>query len=436
MRRGHRRRLIRDEERESCRGRATYARSLNKGRRRHASNRGGRFRERRKEGRWQHYDLEILFSVDAFGFEQDAFEFEEESGSVFDFDLAHDEGTCGQDQSTRAACTETATETADFLWATVHANAANEATHRSMQSNSNSSDDWSLCSSGDDAPLPRRRHSALAWEAAQKRAEDVAKAYLQSHHNKRSESAQSRRRRRQLQPALPPSIPVTVHHPQWIPREEQQGSHAPQFEHQQGLALAAAKQAAAACAPKLKTPTNFQVEVAEGSAEYCAVIDYFQSTVLRSDEIVGLSRLQNATVYRRFASNHSDEELSVMFHGCGSPSNEESIMRHGFQVSHCRSGGQNFGTWFAYNAKYSDAGYTFRDEKGVDHIFVCLVSRRCVVVDNMTMRVVAQDCAYPLWLLRYRRSPDAIRSARTRPRQGPAFFFVVKDGKWLREDRI
>merc|ERR1719277_2605961 len=106
---------------------------------------------------------------------------------------------------------------------------------------------------------------------------------------------------------------------------------------------------------------------------------------------------------------------------------------NGFQVSHCRSGGQNFGTWFAYNATYSDSGgYVFGDEQGLQHIFVCVVSRRYVVKDDMIMRVVAQDSAYPLWLLRYRRSDRPAKRA-ARHVQRPTSFFVVKDGKWVRE---
>merc|ERR1712154_183455 len=174
----------------------------------------------------------------------------------------------------------------------------------------------------------------------------------------------------------------------------------PQWEREHCLALDAAKQATAS--PMKGSQQN--VEIGRESAEFHAVTDYFLSTLNRGDEIYSLTRLQNANVFQRFAANETDEELTVMFHGCRSHTNEESIRMNGFQVSHCRSGGHNFGTWFAYNAKYSDAGYVFMDEEGFHHIFVCVVSRRYVVKDDHVMRVVAQDCAYPLWLLRYRRA--------------------------------
>merc|ERR1719221_842227 len=92
-----------------------------------------------------------------------------------------------------------------------------------------------------------------------------------------------------------------------------------------------------------------------------------------------------------------------MFHGCRSQENEDSILRRGFQVSQCVSGGANFGTWFAYNASYSDSGFAYEDSDGIKHLFVCVVSEKKVVLDDQRcMRVVAQDCACPVWLLKYR----------------------------------
>merc|ERR1719330_1008199 len=90
-----------------------------------------------------------------------------------------------------------------------------------------------------------------------------------------------------------------------------------------------------------------------------------------------------------------------MFHGCRSLANEESIMAGGFNVSRCVSGGGGFGTWFAYNSSYSNSGYVLSLE-GTRHIFVCAVSdTKDVALDNSIMRVVGQDCAYPMWLLTY-----------------------------------
>jgi hypothetical protein len=92
-----------------------------------------------------------------------------------------------------------------------------------------------------------------------------------------------------------------------------------------------------------------------------------------------------------------------MFHGCRSQDNEAKILANGFQVSQCVSGGANFGTWFAYNAAYSDGGFVHTDCDGVKHLFLSIVSEKDVARDDkICMRVVAQDCAYPAWLLTYR----------------------------------
>ena len=50
-----------------------------------------------------------------------------------------------------------------------------------------------------------------------------------------------------------------------------------------------------------------------------------------------------------------------MFHGCKSAANEEAIVREGFDVGRCTSGGQGYGTWFAYASRYSDNGYALVD---------------------------------------------------------------------------
>jgi len=101
------------------------------------------------------------------------------------------------------------------------------------------------------------------------------------------------------------------------------------------------------------------------------------------------------------------------------------------------SGGPNFGTWFAYGAAYSDNGFVYIDQSGVRHLFVCVVSYKHTVYDNNLMRVVGQDCAYPLWLLAYtmpesrRPLPAASKKVRKPGAPGPQVFFVVKDGQWV-----
>lgn len=91
-----------------------------------------------------------------------------------------------------------------------------------------------------------------------------------------------------------------------------------------------------------------------------------------------------------------------MFHGCKSLSNEKSIIENGFQIDRCRSGGTNYGTWFAYNSSYSDGSFALTDSSGWKHLFVCLVSRNGQRRDDETMRVVGQGAAYPQWLVVYR----------------------------------
>jgi len=176
----------------------------------------------------------------------------------------------------------------------------------------------------------------------------------------------------------------------------------------------------------------------QSSEEFRAVVDYFHVTVgspgLEVQEVV---RLQNPRVYERCDSGPDLD--TIMFHGCKSQANEDSIIAHGFQVQRCMSGGQNFGTWFAYYASYSNSGYAFRDQKQNLHLFVCVVSSKHVVLDNTTMRVVGQGCAYPLWLLKYKCPASSFSTAPALvPRKAttafaPKGFHVVRDGAWVLE---
>ena len=110
-------------------------------------------------------------------------------------------------------------------------------------------------------------------------------------------------------------------------------------------------------------------------------------------------RVQNAEVYQGFQRDGSE---SLMFHGCKSSTNEASIVQNGFQVSHCVSGGSNYGTWFAYVSSYSNGSFAFNDADGWRHLFVCVVSLHGVKKNNATMRVVSQGGAYPQWIVHYR----------------------------------
>merc|ERR1711879_943216 len=108
----------------------------------------------------------------------------------------------------------------------------------------------------------------------------------------------------------------------------------------------------------------------------------------------------------------------------------------------CKSGGHRFGTWFAYGASYSNSGFVFVDRREIRHLFVCMVSSKHVVLDNATMRVVGEGCAYPLWLLTYcvTRSSSTVRAASapapksSKPTSSASKrFYVVKNGSWVLE---
>merc|ERR1711920_238141 len=168
------------------------------------------------------------------------------------------------------------------------------------------------------------------------------------------------------------------------------------------------------------------------SEEYQAVTKYFKATVGCNTNVQELTRLQNPGVY--YNCYVSQGFNTIMFHGCRSQANENSIIEHGFQVKCCTSGGTGFGTWFAYGAQYSNRGYAFVDPDGIRHLFVSVVSSKHVVLDNATMRVVGQGCAYPLWLLKYQCEP----SSKPIPRKAyktpvPRVFYVVRDGSWVLE---
>lgn len=431
MRRGHRRRLARETGRESCRGRATYAKSANKGCRRLAADQVLHHREQRKQARWQRLDIAFSFSEFQQDWQEDSVA--DDSEALFG---SQSWGPWGD------RCISKGSQ-GDVFHVNHLCQADEDTEYESRQSNSDtvSSDSWSPSSSGDGLATDGRRRCgvagcAVAWEVAVKRADEVALAYVQSLGGKSEQRLRTGRRRLPRSEVAPPAPPSATPLPAPIPREQQSGYHSPFLEYEHTSALAAARQATAC---RKGTWKARRAVVGKESAEYRAVTEYFMATCSRHDgqEIVGVERVQNAEVFRRFAED--DEDLTVMFHGCKTCLNEDSIVAQGFQVAHCRSGGSNFGTWFAYNASYSDSGFIYSEAgKGsVCHIFVCLVSRRYVVKDDATMRVVAQDCAYPMWILRYRHTGCARTIVPRAPRSGqrPIFFFVVKDGRWVLEDR-
>merc|ERR1712150_90641 len=115
--------------------------------------------------------------------------------------------------------------------------------------------------------------------------------------------------------------------------------------------------------------------------------------------------------------------------------NEDSIKSIGFQVSRCSSGGKNYGTWFAYNAAYSDSGYAFSDQEGVRHLFVCVVCYAEVVRDDAVMRVVGQGCAYPMWLLKYKRPVPPPLPLRAITPSNSALLRKADETPWIRRPK-
>lgn len=192
---------------------------------------------------------------------------------------------------------------------------------------------------------------------------------------------------------------------------------------------------------KINQPALYPCEefVSPKSEEYDVVTRYFEATLGQRCNIQLLTRLPAPDDASRRAFR-TDGDHTVMFHGCRSEENERKIVANGFRVSSCLSGGRNFGTWFAYKADYSNIGYAFDDRKGWRHIFICVVSYYHTVLDNNTIRVVGQGCAYPQWLLRYKFQPlpcpaPAPAAAPARPaaavsRGNDRTWYVVRNGKW------
>ncbi|CAJ1373614.1 unnamed protein product [Effrenium voratum] len=268
------------------------------------------------------------------------------------------------------------------------------------------------------------------WEMAQRVAASTAAAY------------------RKLVPARPKAVksPPKVKKPQQrifstVPRV--QASVSPPFPEAHAAALEFAK--GEESEQSLRTGKHFgrgkpgqpkrqkleQIDAC--SPEYEAITRYFQQTLSREPEIHSLSRITQQGVQQRFMSNGDN---TLMFHGCRSVQNYERILSDGFQTSRCCSGGAGYGTWFAYNASYSDGGYA-HDAGGWKHLFVCVVSNYYTVLDNTSMRVVGQDCAYPQWVIKYRfenqRLPSSPLPAKPTSSTKGRTFYVVRDGQWVPE---
>lgn len=48
-----------------------------------------------------------------------------------------------------------------------------------------------------------------------------------------------------------------------------------------------------------------------------------------------------------------------------------------------------------------------KEAAGMRYIFVCMASSCHILYDNNEVRVVGQDCVYPMWLLKYELPADS-----------------------------
>lgn len=142
------------------------------------------------------------------------------------------------------------------------------------------------------------------------------------------------------------------------------------------------------------------VAVQQNSEEYRAAAAHLRQTLDGMPVQIGsLLRVENAQVYAAYRETPGE---MIMFHGCKTQQND-AIVARGFDQSLCRSGGTNYGVWFAYNASYSDGSFAFTGPDGWRHLFLCRVSKDGLKKDDSTMRVVSQRGAVPMWIIKYRR---------------------------------
>jgi len=397
MRKGHRCRLARENDTESSKGRARYSQSVGK-------NRG--FVEPRLRFRKASQCIVGILEDEA----RDALEWEQADAKALT--AWHAE----EFYSTSFWREDAIRPEADVL----------------SVSSFGSLDSWSIISqpggdaestttagSGCTAPA----HPETAWEAAERRAAESAEAY----------AAKIQKRKVAGPKATKPSSKVPPKPGQFFSSVERfamppcgAGRPDPSLQdlHDEVLSYAGTQ----------REVTNRLQWLKRDSQEFRAVESYFVKTLGGiGAKVESIHAIQNPKVQRRYRSGGE----TVMFHGCRSQQNEDKILDNGFTVSACRSGGAGFGTWFAYNASYSNCGYAFTDSVGMKHMFICIVSYYYTVLDNSTMRVVGQDCAYPQWLVKYEdpnwRRPRAIppTGATTSVRAQPEVWHVVKDGEWV-----
>lgn len=378
MRHGHRRRLLREGDREAKRGRTTFSRSVN---------RGSRLFWLRKSPQKRCHVWTVALDWD------DAFE------TVCN-NLSEDDGSAGLAVFSRCTCSTSAMTAKDgTAWAQVDEVYV-------------PSEDYPFLAS----ERMKQKQALSRWDQAQVRAARAASEYVPV-------------RRPKMSPTTEVYSPVEVHSFPGVHSFPDAGKPLFTQEHNRVMDFAARDKRGV---PRCWQNKRGLVEVKADSEEFDAVTLYFLRTVGDFNvQVFGLSRLEVPTVYNNYSAQGTVE--TVMFHGCKCAANEKSIIEYGFQVAKCVSGGPNFGTWFAYGAKYSNGGYAFDDSDGVRHLFVCIVSSRGVVKDDPTMRVVGQDCAYPLWLIMYKLPPPVPRAMPTT--FWPPLLRVMPQRRPIREER-
>jgi hypothetical protein len=438
MRHGYRRRFAAEEGRESRRGRAAFARPLNT-RPRKSSPASSHDKDLCKRS-WRSA-CRRSYRLQGFeDLEEARAETTTQWPSVVSRQLSNEDENAGAEWGIWKDDFESGTETT----------ASSIASSDELEERSNSSD-------SDDSVV--RRPKATRWEEAVARAVQAAAAYraLAPPHQEVSEEP--------CVPAAPPpaGIPQLPKSPASRQSFVNPGQPSCPQTHDQVISLSSP---GTDCLPSCwEKQRRGEAVVNHCTEEYKAVTRYFLQTVGHSDYHVSqLTRLQNTDVYMRYLAQRGcarQGDETVMFHGCKSQGNEDGIRANGFQITRCISGGTNYGTWFAYNASYSDAGYAFPDSAGLVHIFVCVVCYTEVVRDDITMRVVGQDCAYPMWMLTYKRPPPpppprpifqptppvslgihkrrlarVPGSKKRTGRLGPSYFFEVRGGQWVQVPAI
>ena len=177
------------------------------------------------------------------------------------------------------------------------------------------------------------------------------------------------------------------------------------------------------------TPTGYALRciVPKGSKEFDSVVGPMVATLggSSSPSIRRVERIQNPATWAKYAASRGGHE-AYFYHGCrGGMDSEIAIVRGGFNVNKCVSGGANYGTWFAYNSSYSCGGFAFVDESSATHLFVCQVLTQAPVMHQPgTMIVVGQDRAYPSYLVVFDAMAPGIRPTPVVSRPPPRSFPV------------